>query len=81
MCHLQSLCYNIAVMHACVSRQQNTVVPWPGLEESDISNVCVCVCHSQSLCYNIAVMEALVADPEACAIYIFPTKALAQVCV
>lgn len=34
----------------------------------------------QSLCYNIPYMEALASDQEACAVYIFPTKALAQVC-
>ncbi|PKU77648.1 ATP-dependent DNA helicase Q-like 3 [Dendrobium catenatum] len=32
----------------------------------------------KSLCYNIPVIEALSKDMEACAIYIFPTKALAQ---
>ncbi|MBI4285030.1 MAG: DEAD/DEAH box helicase [Chloroflexi bacterium] len=32
----------------------------------------------KSLCYNIAVAEALLADPTARALYLFPTKALAQ---
>ncbi|XP_020572904.1 uncharacterized protein LOC110019546 isoform X2 [Phalaenopsis equestris] len=32
----------------------------------------------KSLCYNIPVIEALSKDLEACALYIFPTKALAQ---
>lgn len=32
----------------------------------------------KSLCYNIPVLEALAADPSACALYMFPTKALAQ---
>jgi DEAD/DEAH box helicase domain-containing protein len=32
----------------------------------------------KSLCYNIPVLETLLADPEARALYIFPTKALGQ---
>ena len=32
----------------------------------------------KSLCYNIPVIEAVSANPSASAIYIFPTKALAQ---
>ncbi len=32
----------------------------------------------KSLCYNVAVFEALLAEPAARAIYLFPTKALAQ---
>lgn len=32
----------------------------------------------KTLCYNIAVMEALEKDPTARALYVFPTKALAQ---
>ena len=32
----------------------------------------------KSLCYALPVLEALVADPAACAIFMFPTKALAQ---
>ncbi|KAL3163301.1 hypothetical protein ABBQ32_009693 [Trebouxia sp. C0010 RCD-2024] len=32
----------------------------------------------KSLCYNIPVLEALVQDRRACALYMFPTKALAQ---
>jgi DEAD/DEAH box helicase domain-containing protein len=32
----------------------------------------------KSLCYNIAVMEAMLAQPQAVALYLFPTKALAQ---
>ena len=32
----------------------------------------------KSLCYNAPVLEALLADPQARALYLFPTKALAQ---
>ncbi|MBI2878192.1 MAG: DEAD/DEAH box helicase [Candidatus Rokubacteria bacterium] len=32
----------------------------------------------KSLCYNLPVLEALLADPDARALYLFPTKALAQ---
>ena len=31
----------------------------------------------KTLCYNLPVLNALAADPEACALYLFPTKALA----
>uniref|UniRef100_A0A8I6Y4G3 Uncharacterized protein n=1 Tax=Hordeum vulgare subsp. vulgare TaxID=112509 RepID=A0A8I6Y4G3_HORVV len=32
----------------------------------------------KSLCYNVPVLESVVSSPEACALYVFPTKALAQ---
>ena len=32
----------------------------------------------KTLCYNLPVLEHLLADPEACALYLFPTKALSQ---
>ncbi|HXF81161.1 MAG TPA: DEAD/DEAH box helicase [bacterium] len=32
----------------------------------------------KTLCYNLPVLEALLAEPSACALYLFPTKALAQ---
>ncbi|CAD7696372.1 unnamed protein product [Ostreobium quekettii] len=32
----------------------------------------------KSLCYNIPILQALVDDPAACALYMYPTKALAQ---
>eukprot|EP00192_Tetraselmis_astigmatica_P001777 CAMPEP_0117690540 /NCGR_PEP_ID=MMETSP0804-20121206/25183_1 /TAXON_ID=1074897 /ORGANISM="Tetraselmis astigmatica, Strain CCMP880" /LENGTH=1807 /DNA_ID=CAMNT_0005503597 /DNA_START=438 /DNA_END=5863 /DNA_ORIENTATION=- len=40
--------------------------------------VCASTASGKSLCYNIPVMEALVVEEHACAIYMFPTKALAQ---
>ena len=32
----------------------------------------------KTLCYNIPVLEAILAEPRSCALYLFPTKALAQ---
>ncbi|MFC1987866.1 DEAD/DEAH box helicase [Chloroflexota bacterium] len=32
----------------------------------------------KSLCYNVAVLQALLTEPASCALYLFPTKALAQ---
>lgn len=32
----------------------------------------------KTLCYNLPVLDALLDDPQACALYLFPTKALAQ---
>jgi DEAD/DEAH box helicase domain-containing protein len=32
----------------------------------------------KTLCYNIPVMEAVLTEPRSCALYLFPTKALAQ---
>lgn len=32
----------------------------------------------KTLCYNIAVLEAILAEKKSCALYLFPTKALAQ---
>lgn len=32
----------------------------------------------KTLCYNLPVLNALLADPDACALYLFPTKALSE---
>ncbi|HEU4928661.1 MAG TPA: DEAD/DEAH box helicase [Candidatus Krumholzibacteria bacterium] len=32
----------------------------------------------KTLCYNVPVLESILADPSACALYLYPTKALAQ---
>ena len=32
----------------------------------------------KTLCYNLPVLNALLADPQACALYLFPTKALSE---
>ena len=32
----------------------------------------------KTLCYNVPVLERILEDPEACALYLYPTKALAQ---
>jgi DEAD/DEAH box helicase domain-containing protein len=32
----------------------------------------------KTLCYNLPVLQDLLSDPQACALYLFPTKALAQ---
>jgi len=32
----------------------------------------------KTLCYNIPVMESILTEPASCALYLFPTKALAQ---
>ncbi len=32
----------------------------------------------KTLCYNVPVMEAILTEPRSCALYLFPTKALAQ---
>jgi DEAD/DEAH box helicase domain-containing protein len=32
----------------------------------------------KTLCYNVPVMEAVLTEPRSCALYLFPTKALAQ---
>ncbi|MDH4338643.1 MAG: DEAD/DEAH box helicase, partial [Candidatus Krumholzibacteria bacterium] len=30
----------------------------------------------KTLCYNVPVLEAILAEPDACALYLYPTKAL-----
>lgn len=40
--------------------------------------VCTSTASGKSLCYNLPILEALVRDPQATALYMFPTKALAQ---
>lgn len=41
--------------------------------------VCTSTASGKSVCYSVPILEALAADPEACALFMFPTKALAQV--
>lgn len=40
--------------------------------------VCTSTASGKSLCYAIPIIEAMVRDPAACALLMFPTKALAQ---
>jgi DEAD/DEAH box helicase domain-containing protein len=40
--------------------------------------ICTATASGKSLCYNVPVMETLARDPGACALYMFPTKALTQ---
>ena len=40
--------------------------------------VCTATASGKSLCYNLPILEALAKDPRATALYMFPTKALAQ---
>ena len=40
--------------------------------------VCTATASGKSLCYNLPIMEALAQDRKATALYMFPTKALAQ---
>ncbi len=40
--------------------------------------VCTSTASGKSLCYNLPILEALVENPAAAALYMFPTKALAQ---
>ena len=47
-----------------VSAEENVVVVTP-------------TASGKTLCYNLPVLNALAADPAACALYLFPTKALA----
>ncbi len=44
------------------------------------NNVCVVTptASGKTLCYNLTVLDAILKDPESRALYIFPTKALAQ---
>ena len=40
--------------------------------------VCTSTASGKSLCYNLPILATLAANPNSCAIYMFPTKALAQ---
>ena len=40
--------------------------------------VCTATASGKSLCYNLPILEALAQDRKATALYMFPTKALAQ---
>ncbi len=40
--------------------------------------MCTATASGKSLCYNLPILEALAKDPMSTALYMFPTKALAQ---
>ncbi len=48
----------------CIASEENVVVVTP-------------TASGKTLCYNLPVLNALAADPSICALYLFPTKALA----
>src|SRR5690606_14464799 len=52
-----------AIAHATVARNVVTVTP---------------TASGKTLCYNVPVMDAILKDPSTRALYLFPTKALAQ---
>lgn len=56
----------LTLPHVCLLQGRDTVIA-------------TSTASGKSLCYNIPILEALVADPDATALYMFPTKALAQV--
>ena len=47
------------------------------ISEGDNVAVVTPTASGKTLCYNLPVLNALAADPAACALYLFPTKALA----
>ena len=57
---------------------------WPNLDSRRCTVagkhvvVCTATASGKSLCYNLPILEALVQNPRATALYMFPTKALAQ---
>ena len=48
-----------------IARGENVVIPTP-------------TASGKTLCYNLPVLNALSEDPETCALYLFPTKALSE---
>jgi DEAD/DEAH box helicase domain-containing protein len=51
---------------------------WDILQEGGNVVIAVGVASGKSLCYNLPVIDKLLKDPNASALYLFPTKALAQ---
>ena len=50
---------------------------WDRIAASENIVVVTPTASGKTLCYNLPVLNALAADPAACALYLFPTKALA----
>lgn len=51
---------------------------WERLAEGSNAVVVTPTASGKTLCYNLPVLNALAADAETCALYLFPTKALAE---
>ncbi len=56
--------HQAAAIHAALAGEHVAVVTSPA--------------SGKTLCYNLPVLQRLLADPASCALYLFPTKALAQ---
>ena len=50
---------------------------WERLAAGENTIVVTPTASGKTLCYNLPVLNTLASDPEACALYLFPTKALA----
>ena len=72
------------VLHACLERCQlgrlyrHQAAALDAARDGGDVMIATSSASGKSLCYNLAVMEAILADQASTAIYIFPTKALAQ---
>jgi len=62
-------------IHALYSHQRET---WEAAIDGKNVVVVTGTASGKTLCYNLPVLDALLNDPQARALYIFPTKALAQ---
>lgn len=51
---------------------------WEAVKEGKHIVVVTATASGKTLCYNLPILDALFHDPNLCALYIFPTKALAQ---
>ena len=50
---------------------------WDRIVAGDNAVIVTPTASGKTLCYNLPVLNAIAADPSACALYLFPTKALA----
>ncbi len=61
--------------HSLYSHQRSS---WEALKEGQNIAVVTPTASGKTLCYNLPVLDAIIRDPSSRAIYLFPTKALAQ---
>ena len=75
--HLASDCQQFATFQFCYQIVAQALA-LNAVAAGQHTVVCTATASGKSLCYNLPVLEGLAAHPRATALYLFPTKALAQ---
>ena len=65
-------------LHGIQQLYSHQITAWKAIQNGENAAVVTGTASGKTLCYNLPVIDQLLRDPQASALYIFPTKALAQ---